>query len=75
VTLVAAGYKGGQPRQGVEKAPEILLRKNIVQEIKNLGWAVDPVIHIDQHFEGEDSEYKNSNKPVTAALKNPKKSW
>jgi len=43
VSVVGAGYKGGQPKSGVEQGPKAIREAGLVSELYQLGWEVNDI--------------------------------
>jgi hypothetical protein len=72
VSMVGAGYRGGQPKYGVELAPKHLrdpARGDAENNIRNLGW---DVIHLGD-VDDDSSKWNKENDPDTASNKKSEK--
>jgi arginase len=64
VSIIGAGYAGGQPRAGVERGPAAIRAAGLLEEIKALGWTI-----ADQG----DLEFERVPEDSVGKVKNPSK--
>lgn len=70
VSIVGAGYKGGQPKTGVELAPAFFRRMNLQQNIEYQGWGVTDLGDVVDN----DAEWTDETDPPTASgIKHPRR--
>jgi len=68
VVIVGAGYKGGQPNEGVELAPPFFRSRFIREQITHLGWEVEDVGDV----QDKDEDWAND-PPTASRVKNPRR--
>ena len=67
VGLIAAAFSGGQPKNGVEEAPQLIMDAGLIDQLHGLGWNVE--------FEGRVRGYtsmKPESDPPFGKVKNPR---
>jgi len=69
VSVIGAGYKGGQPHSGVEGGPQAIRQAGLVDELKKLHWEVADKGDIDFN----DLNRMDSDPPARNGTKNPRK--
>jgi len=63
VAIVGAGYKGGQPKEGVEGGPKVIREAGLVNSLKQLGWEVNDCGDIAFDSIEEDAPFNNVKRP------------
>jgi len=69
VSMVGAGYKGGQPRSGVEKGPSFFREKEIIKNIEWQGWKVNDLGDVVDR----DEDWIDNDPPTPSGIKNPRR--
>jgi len=69
LNIVGAGYKGGQPKTGVELAPSYFRSRSIVNEIANLGWKVKDLGDVID----KDEDWIDNDPQTESGVKNPRR--
>jgi len=71
VSMVGAGYKGGQPLTGVEKGPGYLREKELIKNIEYQGWAVNDLGDV-KDLDADWTDDK-ADPPTASGIKNPRR--
>jgi arginase len=70
VSMVGAGYKGGQPKTGVEKGPGFLRSRAVGKNIEWQGWSV---VDIGDVVDNDDDWSPEKDPPTPSGIKNPRR--
>jgi len=70
VSMVGAGYKGGQPKTGVEKGPAFLRSRYVTGNIEHQGWAVNDLGDV---VDNDADWTKENDLPTPSGIKNPRR--
>jgi arginase len=66
LAIIGAGYKGGQPREGVDQGPAVIREAGIKNEISLLGWEVSDLGDLSL------SEWDQEKDPAFGIIKHPR---
>jgi len=69
VSMVGAGYKGGQPNTGVEKGPTFFRERDIVKNIEWQGWKVNDLGDVVDR----DEDWIDNDPPTASGILNPRR--